>query len=142
MCIRDRCFALTEPGAGSDAGAISASGTVFRDEGGALMLRLTWNKRYSTLAAVSTVLGLAFQLHDPENLLGKGPTPGITCALVPTATAGVALGRRHDPLGVPFYNCPTSGRDVVVKLEDAVIGGVAGVGRGWQMLMELSLIHI
>ena len=130
------CFALTEPGAGSDAGAISASGTVFRDEAGALMLRLNWNKRYITLAAVSTVLGLAFQLHDPENLLGKGPTPGITCALVPTSTAGVQLGRRHDPLGVPFYNCPTSGRDVVVKLEDAVIGGAAGVGRGWQMLME------
>lgn len=130
------CFALTEPGAGSDAGAISASGTVFRAENGDLMLRLSWNKRYITLAAVSTVLGLAFQLKDPENLLGKGPTPGITCALVPTSTQGVVLGRRHDPLGVPFYNCPTSGRDVIVKLEDAVIGGAGGVGRGWQMLME------
>ncbi len=130
------CFALTEPGAGSDAGAISATGTVFRDESGALMLRLSWNKRYITLAAVATVLGLAFQLHDPENLLGKGPTPGITCALVPTDTLGVVLGRRHDPLGVPFYNCPTSGRDVLVPLEDAIIGGAAGAGRGWKMLME------
>ena len=130
------CFALTEPGAGSDAGAISATGTVFRDERGTLMLRLSWNKRYITLAAVATVLGLAFQLHDPENLLGKGPTPGITCALVPTDTMGVVLGRRHDPLGVPFYNCPTSGRDVIVPLEDAIIGGAAGAGRGWKMLME------
>jgi acyl-CoA dehydrogenase len=130
------CFALTEPGAGSDAGAISATGVVFRGEDGRLWLRLSWNKRYITLAAVATVLGLAFQLHDPENLLGKGPLPGITCALVPASTPGVQLGRRHDPLGVPFFNCPTSGRDVLVPLEDAVIGGAAGAGQGWRMLME------
>ncbi len=130
------CFALTEPGAGSDAGAISATGVVFRGEDGRLWLRLCWHKRYITLAAVATVLGLAFQLHDPENLLGTGPLPGITCALGPASTPGVLLGRRHDPLGVPFYNCPTSGRDVVVPLDEAVIGGAAGAGRGWQMLME------
>lgn len=130
------CFALTEPGAGSDAGAISASGTVFRAESGELMLRLSWDKRYITLAAIASVLGLAFQLHDPENLLGKGPTPGITCALIPTDTTGVVLGRRHDPLGVPFYNCPTTGRDVIVPLEQAIIGGSGGAGRGWLMLME------
>jgi acyl-CoA dehydrogenase len=37
---------------------------------------------------------------------------------------------------VPFWNCPTDGRDVVVKLEDAVIGGSDGVGKGWRMLMQ------
>src|SRR5690606_41008295 len=58
---------------------------------------------------------------------------GITCALILTDTEGVVLGRRHDPLGVPFWNCPTEGHDVVVKLEDAVIGGAAGVGKGWRM---------
>jgi acyl-CoA dehydrogenase len=130
------CFALTEPGAGSDAGSIQATGVVFRGEDGRLMLRLSWNKRYITLAAVATVLGLAFQLHDPENLLGKGPFPGITCALIPTATPGIQLGRRHDAMGVPFYNCPTTGKDVVVALEDAVIGGAQGAGQGWRMLME------
>lgn len=129
------CFALTEPGAGSDAGAIRAHGVVFRGDDGALYLRLTWNKRYITLAAISTVLGLAFKLRDPENLLGKGEDLGITCALIPTSTAGVELGRRHDPLGIPFYNCPTQGHDVVVPV-DAIIGGVDGAGRGWQMLME------
>jgi acyl-CoA dehydrogenase len=55
---------------------------------------------------------------------------------VPTNTPGVVLGRRHDPLGVPFWNCPTEGHDVVVRLEDAVIGGAAGVGKGWRMLMQ------
>lgn len=128
-------FALTEPGAGSDAGAIEANGVVFRGEDGELYLRLNWKKRYITLAAISTVLGLAFKLRDPDNLLERGEELGITCALIPTSTEGVELGQRHDPLGVPFYNCPTEGHDVVVPL-DAIIGGVEGAGDGWKMLME------
>jgi acyl-CoA dehydrogenase len=129
------CFALTEPGAGSDAGSITSSGVVFRGEDGKPWLRLQWDKRYITLAAVATVLGLAFRMRDPENLLGRGVDLGITCALIPTDTQGVVLGRRHDPLGVPFYNCPTQGHDVVVPI-DAILGGVDGAGRGWRMLME------
>jgi acyl-CoA dehydrogenase len=129
-------FALTEPGAGSDAGAISSHGEVFRGDDGQLYLRLHWEKRYITLAAIATVLGLAFRLRDPHNLLGRGADLGITCALVPTETEGVTLGMRHDPLGVPFYNSPTWGEDVVVPLEEAVIGGLDGIGQGWRMLME------
>ncbi|MEM8602189.1 MAG: acyl-CoA dehydrogenase, partial [Bacteroidota bacterium] len=129
-------FALTEPGAGSDAGAISSKGVLFKGDDGEVYLRLSWKKRYITLAAVSTVLGLAFKLEDPDNLLGKGKKLGITCALVPTDAPGVHLGERHDPLGIPFYNCPTTGTDVVVKAEEAIIGGTAGAGRGWRMLME------
>jgi len=110
-------FALTEPGAGSDAGSITSHGTLFRGNDGKLYLRLNWNKRYITLAAISTLLGMAFRLSDPENLLGKGEDLGITCALIPTNTAGVVIGRRHDPLGVPFYNCPTQGHDVVVSVD-------------------------
>lgn len=128
-------FALTEPGAGSDAGSITASGEVFRGDDGELYVRLNWRKRYITLAAVSTLLGLAFKLRDPQNLLGKGEELGITCALVPTSTEGVVLGMRHDPMGVPFYNCPTEGHGVVLPL-DCIIGGEGGIGRGWLMLME------
>jgi len=128
-------FALTEPGAGSDAGSIASNGTLFRGSGGELYIRLNWNKRYITLAAISTLLGIAFKLNDPDNLLGRGTELGITCALVPTKTPGVVLGRRHDPLGVPFYNCPTQGNDVVVPI-DAVVGGAAGCGKGWRMLTE------
>ncbi len=129
------CFGLTEPTAGSDAGSITSTGVLFRGQDGKMYLRLNWNKRWITLAAISTVLGLAFRLRDPENLLGKGEDVGITCALIPTNTPGVVVGRRHDPLGVPFYNCPTQGKDVIVPL-DAVVGGADGVGLGWQMLMD------
>lgn len=128
-------FALTEPNAGSDAGAIESEGAVFRDRDGELKLRINWNKRYITLASVSTVLGLAFKLRDPENFLGKGERPGITCALVPTDTPGVEVGWRHDPLGIPFINSKTEGHDVVVPIA-AVIGGEEGAGNGWRMLME------
>src|SRR6056297_1236731 len=129
------CFALTEPNAGSDAGGMQSNGEVFKGEDGKLYLKLNWDKRYITLAAISTVIGLAFKLKDPDRLLGKGEDLGITAALVPADTEGVELGKRHDPLGVPFYNCPTRGHDVVVPV-DAIIGGVEGAGNGWRMLME------
>lgn len=128
-------FALTEPGAGSDAGAIASHGMLFKGTDGKLYIRLNWNKRYITLAAIATLLGVAFKLSDPDNLLGQGEDLGITCALVPTDTAGVVIGRRHDPLGTPFYNCPTQGHDVVVPI-DAVVGGIEGCGKGWRMLTE------
>ncbi|MCM0607001.1 MAG: acyl-CoA dehydrogenase [Xanthomonadaceae bacterium] len=129
------CFALTEPGAGSDAGSIQASGHVFKDSSGQVMLRLNWNKRWITLAAQSTILGLAFRLYDPENLLGKGKDPGITCALIPSHTPGITADRRHDPMYIPFVNSPTQGHDVIVPL-DVIIGGPDRVGEGWSMLMD------
>ena len=46
-------------------------------------IRLTWDKRYITLAPKATLLGLAFRLFDPENLLGRGEDIGITLALDP-----------------------------------------------------------
>jgi acyl-CoA dehydrogenase len=128
------CFALTEPEAGSDAASIRSEGVLFRSGDGRLAIRLNWSKRYITLAPVATLLGLAFRLRDPENLLGKGEDVGITVALVPTHLPGVKIGDRHD-MGVPFPNGPTEGRDVLVPV-DAILGGPAGAGRGWQMLME------
>jgi acyl-CoA dehydrogenase len=129
------CFALTEPTAGSDAGSITADGVIFKGADGKLMMRLNWNKRWITLAAISTLVGLAFRLRDPEKLLGGEVDLGITCAIIPSTTKGVILGERHDPLGVPFHNCPTHGENVEISV-DAIIGGVKNVGKGWKMLME------
>jgi acyl-CoA dehydrogenase len=132
------CFALTGPQAGSDAGAMPDRGVVgYGDCGGrrTLGIRLNWDKRYITLAPVATLIGLAFKLEDPEQLLGLGAAPGITIALIPSDTPGVETGERHLPLNIPFQNGPTRGRDVFIPL-DWVIGGQAGVGQGWRMLME------
>jgi len=129
------CFALTEPEAGSDAGSIQSEGVVFKDEDGEVKIRLNFEKRYITLSAIATVIGLAFVLKDPENILGKGKEWGITCALVDAKLKGVDQTRRHDPLNVPFVNAPLVGKDVIIGIED-VIGAESGLGNGWQMLME------
>ncbi|HYY15289.1 MAG TPA: acyl-CoA dehydrogenase family protein, partial [Gammaproteobacteria bacterium] len=60
------CFALTGPFAGSDASSIPDRGVVCYGEYAGkqvLGIRVTWEKRYITLAPIATVLGLAFQLH-------------------------------------------------------------------------------
>lgn len=132
------CFALTAPDAGSDAAAMPDHGIVCHGEfnGKAMLgIRLTWNKRYITLAPVATVLGLAFKLYDPEHLLGETEEYGITCALIPTKTSGVIIGRRHFPVNNPFQNGPTQGNDVFIPL-DWIIGGAEMAGQGWRMLME------
>jgi acyl-CoA dehydrogenase len=112
------CFALTGPEAGSDAASIPDRGVVCRGEfegkKDVLGIRLNWEKRYITLGPVATVLGLAFQLYDPEHLLGKEVDLGITLALIPTNTPGVKIGSRHNPLNMAFMNGPNWGQDVLM----------------------------
>jgi acyl-CoA dehydrogenase len=132
------CFALTGPHAGSDAAGMRDVGVVtFGDYEGKSVLgvRLSWDKRYITLAPVATLLGIAFNLYDPDNHLGKGEEVGITLALVPADYPGVEIGRRHYPARSAFMNGPTSGTDVFVPM-DFLIGGPEYAGQGWRMLME------
>ncbi|NMT93269.1 acyl-CoA dehydrogenase, partial [Vibrio alginolyticus] len=132
------CFALTGPEAGSDAGGIPDQGVVcygMHDGEEVLGVRVSWNKRYITLAPVATVLGLAFKLQDPDGLLGDKKDVGITCALIPADHDGVEIGERHDPLGSAFMNGPTRGEDVFIPM-DWLIGGSDYAGKGWRMLVE------
>jgi acyl-CoA dehydrogenase len=132
------CFALTGPRAGSDAASIPDTGTICKGQwqGEEIVgIRLNFSKRYITLAPIATVIGLAFRLYDPDHLKGDKTDLGITCALIPRATPGVVIGRRHFPLNIPFQNGPIQGHDVFVPL-DAIIGGFAAAGQGWRMLVE------
>jgi acyl-CoA dehydrogenase len=131
------CFALTNPEAGSDAASIPDFGIVCKGtwQGKEVLgMRVTWDKRYITLGPVATLLGLAFRLYDPQHLLGDKEDLGITCALVPTGTPGVNIGRRHLPLNAVFQNGPNHGKDVFMPL-DWIIGGREYAGKGWMMLM-------
>jgi len=132
------CFALTGPLAGSDATAIPDTGIICKGlwQGREITgMRLTFNKRYITLAPVATLIGLAFKLKDPDHLLGEIDDYGITCALLPRDTPGLEIGQRHLPMGEPFLNGPIRGRDIFVPL-DTIIGGPAMAGKGWRMLVD------
>ncbi len=132
------CFSLTGPTSGSDAATMRDVGYVTKGQHAGketLGIRLSWDKRYITLGPDATLVGLAFQLFDPDNLLGKGEDIGITVALIPADHPGVHIGRRHLPCGAAFPNGPNWARDVFVPI-DFIIGGQDMAGQGWRMLME------
>ena len=132
------CFALTGPYAGSDATSIPDVGIVCKqvvDGVETLGIKLTFDKRYITLAPIATVVGLAFRMYDPERLLGDKDDLGITLALLPRSTPGLEIGRRHFPLNIPFQNGPIHGKDVFAPLS-VLIGGPQMAGHGWRMLVE------
>ncbi|WP_260619783.1 acyl-CoA dehydrogenase, partial [Stenotrophomonas maltophilia] len=132
------CFGLTGPFAGSDATSIPDYGIVCRGEWNGeqvLGVKLTFDKRYITLAPVASLIGLAFRMYDPDGLMGDTRDIGITLGLLPRDTAGVEIGRRHFPLNSTFQNGPIRGKDVFIPLTQ-LIGGAAMAGKGWNMLNE------
>ena len=132
------CFALTGPNAGSDATSIPDTGVICKGvfEGTEIIgIKLNFNKRYITLAPISSLIGLAFKLSDPDHLIGETTDYGITCALLPSGLEGLETGRRHIPIGIPFLNGPIVGKDVFIPL-DYIIGGIEQAGGGWKMLTD------
>lgn len=131
-------FALTATDSGSDAASMKDKGVVCEGEfegKKVLGISLTWDKRYITLAPISTVLGLAFKLFDPNHLLGDKENLGITLCLIPTSHPGVEIGKRHSPMNMGFMNGPTRGDNVFIPM-DWIIGGQERIGQGWAMLMN------
>lgn len=131
------CFALTGVEAGSDASAMTATGVICEGEWEGertLGIKLNWEKRYTTLGPVASLIGLAFKLEDPDGLLGDKKDLGITVALVPTDLPGVDTGDRHIPSGLAFQNGPSWGRNVFVPVSQ-ILGGKEQTGQGWKMLM-------
>lgn len=132
------CFALTSVDAGSDAAALKDHGIVCKgiyQDKEMLGIRLHFNKRYITLAPIATVIGVAFKLMDPDQLLGEKKQIGITLALVPSSLDGIEIGKRHSPMGLAFMNGPIVGKNVFIPIS-FVIGGEKMLGQGWRMLME------
>ncbi len=132
------CFALTEPGAGSDATSIQSSAIVVKKtiEGKTILgLNITLDKRWITLAPIATLIGLAVNLKDPDGLLNGEGEEGITCLLIPRDTENLEIGNRHLPADQPFMNGTLRGKDIFVPIT-TIIGGQKRAGTGWQMLVE------
>ena len=125
------CFGLTGPHSGSDAGSMKDTGIVF-EENNKKFIKLNVSKRYITLAPIANLIGIAFVLKDPSNLLNSGKE-GIT--LILTDRNSLSIGDCHNPMGVPFKNGTIKAHDVVLPLE-SIIGGESQAGNGWKMLME------
>lgn len=132
------CFALTGPETGSDASSIPDVGIVcYAEFQGQRILgvKINFNKRYITLAPVATLVGLAFRLQDPDQLLNGIGQEGITCCYIPREHPGLQIGERHYPCGMPIMNGPLRGENIFVPLQ-WIIGGQIMAGKGWSILMS------
>lgn len=126
------CFGLTGPNNGSDAiGSIDTGKVILKE--GKIMIHLEINKRYITLAPISNLIGIAFNLLDPDNLL-KNKKSGITVALVESSQIGLERLTYHNPNNAGFPNGTIKG-NIVLELSQ-IIGGQERIGDGWKMLME------
>lgn len=126
------CFGLTGPNNGSDAVNQIDEGVVEMVDGKP-KIKIILNKRYITLAPISNLLGIAFRLNDPNNLL-KNNKKGITIALIENNQAGLEEPTYHNPNNIGFPNGTIKGTIYIDPVQ--IIGGPDKVGDGWKMLME------
>lgn len=117
-------FALTEPGAGSDAANISTK-AVYRD--GAYWI--TGSKLFITGAGVSDVV-VTLTRTDASRYRG------ITAFLVDTATPGFSASPL-EKLGYHGSNTCAVYYDQVRVAEDEILGGPACLNQGWQQMVML-----
>ena len=62
-----------------------------------MVINLDINKRYITLGPVANLIGLAFNLKDPYELLDNGKE-GVTVALIEKDILGLKQETHHNPL--------------------------------------------
>ncbi len=132
------CFGLTGPHNGSDATGNIDVGIV-KKIGENRYIEIELNKRYITLAPIADLIGIAFNLKDPDNLLKTGGNgspsgTGISLALIDKNHPGLIKETYHNPNNAGFPNGTLKGK-IQIDLEQ-IIGGEKMAGNGWQMLME------
>jgi acyl-CoA dehydrogenase len=130
------CFGLTGPNNGSDAVGSIDYGTV-KKINDKLCIEIELNKRYITLAPISNIIGIAFKLNDPQNLIKNNDNygnDGVTLALINNNHPGIELETYHNPNNAGFPNGTIKGK-IIIDFDD-IIGGPKKAGHGWQMLME------
>jgi acyl-CoA dehydrogenase len=126
-------FALTEPGAGSDAASLRCSAVREGD-----FYRINGTKRYITNAPRATVFTLMART-DPD-VKGAG---GISAFIVPADLPGISLGRPDRKMGQRgAKTCDVILEDVLVPAAN-IIGGVPGQGfRTAMKVLDRGRIHI
>ncbi len=135
------CFGATEPVAGSDLfGGMATTGILKKDEKGELFIHIEKaDKRYITLAPIANLLGMAYILKDPDDLLKTGnENIGMTFSLVPRETKGLVADVRLSPNDIPFPNGVIQGSFDIPAT--GIIGGIEAAGKGQLYLQECLAI--
>ena len=115
-------FALTEPGAGSDAGAVATKAVKDGDH-----YVLNGNKVFITNG------GIADSFLVFANTRKTGGIRGLTAFIVPKDTPGFSVGRKEDKMGIrPSNTCELILEDVVVP-ESMRVGRE---GQGFRIAMN------
>lgn len=107
-------FALTEPGAGSDAGGVSTRAVRNKEEG---TYTLNGNKMFITNGGLAEIF-LVF-----ANTRKTGGIRGLTAFIVPKDTPGFSVGKKENKMGIR----PSNTTELV--LQDVVIPESYRVGR-------------
>jgi butyryl-CoA dehydrogenase len=117
------CFALTEPGTGSDAASLSTRAV--RVDGG---WRISGQKQWISLGNYAE-LALVFARADPEP---GAKQRGMACFLVPTGAHGFSSSAVHGKLGLRASDTADISLDEVEVPEEALLGEV---GDGFKVAM-------
>lgn len=115
-------FALTEPGAGSDAGGVATRAVKDGDN-----YILNGNKVFITNAGIADVF-LIF-----ANTRKSGGIRGLTAFIVTKDTPGLSIGKKENKMGIrPSNTCEIILQDVIVPKENRV----GREGEGFRIAME------
>ena len=126
-------FALTEPGAGSDAASIKTRAELRGDH-----YVVNGTKRFITNAPQAGMFTLMARTNPDEPRAG-----GITSFIVDAKTPGISFGKRDKKMGQRgAHTCDVIFEDVKVPAEN-IIGGKEGVGFKTAMkVLDKGRIHI
>lgn len=115
-------FALTEPGAGSDAGGVATSAVKDGDN-----YILNGSKAFITNAGIADIF-LVF-----ANTRKSGGIRGLTAFIVPKDTPGFKVGKKEDKMGIrPSNTCELVLQDVVIPASNRV----GREGEGFRIAMQ------
>lgn len=117
------CFALTEPGAGSDAGSIRTTAVQDGDH-----YVINGNKIWITNGGIADI-AILYAAADP----GKGVRGGITAFIVPTDTPGFSVGTIEKKMGIRGSNTAELIFEEMRIPESQVLGKV---GEGFKNAMR------
>lgn len=99
-------FALTEPGAGSDAGGVSTRAVKDKENG---TYTINGSKMFITNGGLSEIF-LVF-----ANTRKTGGIRGLTAFIIPKGTPGFTIGKKEDKMGIrPSNTCELIFQDVVI----------------------------